>query len=306
LHWSKTSRAGINRPATIEQGGSDVFRTLSLAWIVAVATASLAAAQAQPPRFKFQKDQTLTYKVQQVTSATETLVDDKTKQPATTQTVNKLDLVKHWHVADVDAKGITTLELALVSMRMERKLPNQAEPDVFDSTQPDKLNQEEMARLIGKTLAVLRIDAQGRLVEVKESNVGPASRFVTDLPFKITLPDEAPKEGEAWERNYTIQLDPPHGTGEKYQATQKYQLKPAVKGFMVVGLTTAVKDPPTSGTEQVPLLPLIPQGDVYFHPETGLYYAARLKVQKELTNHQGEGSKYIFASTYAEDYVPPK
>jgi hypothetical protein len=289
-----------------EQGGRAVFGKPSLALIAAVVSGSLVQAQSQPPRFRFQKDQTLTYKVQQVTTAAETLMDDKTKQPATTQTVNKLDLVKRWHVADVDAKGVATLELSLVSMRMERKLPNQAEPDVFDSTQPDKLNQEEMARLIGKTLAVLRVHAQGRLVEVKESNVGPASRFVTDLPFKITLPDDAAKEGEAWERNYTIQLDPPHGTGEKYQATQKYQLKPAVKGFMVVALTTAIKDPPSGGAEQVPLLPLIPQGDVYFHPETGLYYAARLKVQKELTNHQGDGSKYVFASTYAEDYVPPK
>jgi hypothetical protein len=283
-----------------------MFRTSTLVVLAAALSTSLASAQPQPPRFRFQKDQTLTYKVQQVTKASETAPDEKTNQPATSESHTKLDLVKRWHVTDVDAKGVATLELSLVSMRLERKLPGRTESDVFDSSKPDALNQEEMARLIGKKLAVLRIDAQGRLVEVKESSAGPASRFVTDLPFKITLPDAAPKQGETWDRTYAIKLEPPHGTGETYDASQRYQLKPEAKGLMVVAMSTAVKNMPATVAERIPLLPLMPEGDVYFHAETGLYYASRLRVQQEIANHQGEGSKYVFSSSYSEDYVPGK
>ena len=261
-------------------------------------------ANAEAPRFKFEKGETLTYHIVQTTAINETVLEEKTDKPIESATTTKVDLIRKWKVVDVDDKGTATLEMTIASMRLERK--NGKDEDVFDSTKPDDLNKNEMAKHIGPVLAVLRIDAKGKLVEVKESKVGPANRFISDLPFKLTLPDKEPKTGDEWDRTYTIQLDPPLGTGEKYTSTQKYSFQEPKSGLLTIGLTTSIKDYPAQAFDQIPLLPSMSEGTLYFYASTGRYYAARLKTQKELKNHQGEGSSYSYTSTYVEDLVTEK
>jgi len=261
-------------------------------------------AWADGPRFQFHKGETLTYHLVQTTQITETVPDEKTDKPVVAECTTKMDLVRKWKVTEVDAKGVATFEMSIASMRWERKAGT--DEDVFDSSRPDDLNKSEMARHIGPVLAVLRIDPLGNVVDVKESKAGPAARFAEDLPFKLILPVATPKSGDSWHRDYAIQLDPPHGTGEKYAAEQTYTCREPKSGLLTVGLTTRVKDLPAVAADQIPLLPIMPEGTVYFHVETGRYYAARLKTQAELKNHQGEGSSYKFASTYVEDLVSEK
>ena len=275
-------------------------RSLNLVALVLVA----GVASAEPPRLRFAKGETLTYRLVQTTNVTESVPDEKTNKPVETTVATKADLVRRWKVVDVDAAGTATVEMSIASMRWERKTGK--DEDVFDSSRPDDLNKSEMAKHVGPVLAVLRVDAQGKVAEVKESKVGPASRFATELPFKIVLPDTEPKAGESWERAYTIQLDPPLGTGEKYAAVQKYTCLEPKGGFLTVGLATQVKEPPAQAADQIPLLPLTQEGVLYFHAATGRYYGARCKVERELKNHQGEGSSYKFVSTYTEDFVPAK
>jgi hypothetical protein len=272
-----------------------------------LAAAILAAAspvRAEPARFQFVKGETLTYHLVHTTRITESVPDEKTGQPAAVEALTKVDLVRKWRVADVDAAGVATLEMSIATMRWERTAGK--DEDVFDSTKPDELNKSEMAKHVGPVLAVLRIDPQGRVVEVKESKVGPAARFAVELPLKFVLPDAEPKAGEAWDRPYTIQLDPPHGTGEKYAATQRYTVQEPKGGFLTVSLATTIKDLPAAAADQVPLLPLTPEGTLYFHTPTGRYYGARLRIHRELKNHQGDGSTYRYESTYVEDLVPAK
>lgn len=272
---------------------------LSVVVLVIVALFS-SQAVAEPARFQFKKEETLTYTIVQSTKATETTIDEKTSKPVDQEHFTKHTVVRRWKVADVDPKGVATLEMSILSMKWERKLPN-GEMDIFDSTKPDELNKNEMAKMIGPVVAVLRVDAAGKVVEVKESKFGSPSRFAIDLPFKITLPASDLATGQTWDRGFTIKLDPPHGTGETYEATQKYTVKAPVNGLLTIGLSTTLKEAPTQAAEQIPLFPMLLEGDVYFHEATGKYYGARLKLKKELTNHAGEGSKYVYESTYAED-----
>jgi hypothetical protein len=44
-------------------------------------------------------------------------------------------------------------------------------------------------------------------------------------------------------------------------------------------------------------------GEVYFNAVAGRYHAARLKVRAELPGYQGEGTKFEYESSYAEDIV---
>jgi hypothetical protein len=278
-------------------------RSWGLALLTGLVVAATVHAQApnaaSPARFRWQAGQVHRYKVEQVTIAAET-IDGKE-----TSTSTKLNLVKRWEVQGTDASGVTTLKMSLESLRLETKKPD-GDSIVFDSAKPDPMQPElntEMGRYVGQPLALLRMDAQGRVIDVKESKFGPASRFESELPFRLTLPDAAPAVGQTWERAYKIKLDPPQGTGESYDATQKYTCKQLSGVLAVIAMTTELKVPPQTAGEQLPLLPLQLEGDVYFNLQAGKLHAVRLKLEKELKDHSGEGSKYVFKSVYSEDVI---
>src|SRR5581483_4551582 len=137
--------------------------------------AAAAPAQAPAARFRWQTGQVLTYRVEQNTQAAETVGSDKV------ETKTKLTLVKRWQVQAVDANGVATLQLSLAALRIETTPPNGEAP-----------------------LSVLRIDPRGRVVEVKESKFGPASRYENEPPFVLTLPEGALQPGQKWERAYKM------------------------------------------------------------------------------------------------------
>jgi hypothetical protein len=255
-------------------------------------------------RLKFTRGDEMVYRVQQITSATESSLDDKTGKEISSKTLTRLTLQKKWVVSQVDANGEATLELRLEKMKLERET-GKGEPDVFDSEKDDE-SSKGLKKLIGPVLAVVKVSDRGAVIEVKESNYGPASRFQAELPFRLLLPEKTPAEGGSWKRDYAIKLDPPAGTGESYESSQTYTLKPAVNGFQVIGIGTTVKQPPMQAEEMIPLLPYLAEGEIYFDAESGRYYAARFKTERTLNNHLGAGSKYVYVCTYAEDYVPKK
>ncbi len=262
-----------------------------------------AAAQGQPAwRFHWDKGQAVTYRVEHISTATDIAAGQ------TNGFSSKLVLTKRWLVKDVETDGIATVEMSMTAMRYEITPPD-GKTVVFDSADPehsDPALKEEMSRYVGSVLAVLRIDAIGQVVEVKESKHGPASKFESDLPFKLVLPAAAATEGASWERKYKITLEPPLGTGEKYDAKQTYTCKAIKDGTVTVGFTTTVLNPPQSIADQRPLLPMQTAGDVVFDMTAGIMRSARVQIDKELKNHQGEGSSYRLQSTYTEQYVGEK
>jgi hypothetical protein len=260
------------------------------------------AAPAQAPQFRWKAGQVLTYRVSQYTDAVETLKEQ------TLKTAVRLDLVKRWQVVNVDADGTATLQMTLTKLRMENRPPS-GDPLIFDSADPDKSHEqlrEEMAKYVGPPLTIVRIDARGRLVEVKESKFGPESRLQSDLPFKLVLPDAAFAAGQKWERSYQIKLDPPQGTGETFDAVQAYACKAIGNNLAQVHLTTTLKAQPDAAADRLPLLPLLPEGDLYFDAANGVLKAVRYQFGQDLDEHRGEGSKYQFKSTYSEDLIDGK
>src|SRR5258708_2526695 len=187
------------------------MRRIYLLSLVACAlTLSTASAQGPAMKFRWQPGLTLSYKVAQATKAVEVTGN------GSTETKTKLNLVKQWKVQEVDAAGIAILHLVVVSMRMEIT-PPMGEMLVFDSADPatgDAGLKAQMSKYVGKTIAVLRMDDKGKVVEVKDSKFGPPSRFDSELPFQLMLPNELLREGVAWNRTYQLKLDPPHGAGE--------------------------------------------------------------------------------------------
>lgn len=252
----------------------------------------------QPLRFAWKADQTHTYKVTQNTIVRETTLDPKSEKPIASEARTNLSLVKKWVVKAVDDKGIAMLEMTITAMKNEMRRPD-GSTIVLDSTNAE--DAKAMAGYLNVPVVTVRVDSQGRIVEVKETKAGSAARLNAELPFRMILPDAAPPT--TWDRTFTMKLDPPLGTGESYEFGQKFTAGAIKDGLLTAAIETTLKAPPKALAERVPLVPMLWTGEVYFNTAAGKYHAARLKVKAELPNHQGEGTKFEYESTYVEDAV---
>ncbi len=270
-----------------------MIRTGMTAGIALLASAALAPAQPAPGPLHWQAGQVLTYRVEQVAYTADTVPDGKAESRT------KLNLIKRWQVVSVDAAGVATLQLSLAAIRYESTMPS-GDALLFDSIEPEKSTPDLRAQFggyLGKALALVRVDGRGRVVEVKESKFGPASRFENELPFVGVLPADGPKPGQEWQRDYKITLEP-----DKYDAVQKYVCKSVADGVAVTAVTTSLKTPPPPA-EQAALLDLQPEGEIVWDLKAGRLRSASLKIDKEVKGHQGEGSSYRLQATFMEEYI---
>ena len=249
-----------------------------------------------PWQFQWKKGDVLTYKIKHATTVLE--VVENTKNTSN----SNLDLVNRWQVTDVDAKGIATLSMTLTAMRNEQKRAN-GETLLFDSQNLDKSTPElrdQMNKFIGQTLAVIRIDGHGRIVEVKQ---GSAAGYEAEPPFLVVFPAAKAAEGQAWRRNYNLVLDPPFGTGEKYQAEQRYDCKKIAADKATLSVTTEFKTMPDNARDRLPLLQKDVHGEIVIDLQAGRLISARLNIDKTVEEHQGKGSSYQFKSEYSRQLI---
>lgn len=276
-----------------------MIRSSLFALLVGFTLASTGSAQTGPWRFQWKSGDVFTYRVDQVTSAAQVVDGDKTESNV------KLTNIKRWQVLGVDAQGVATVQLSLKALRIEQT--TKGEVLLFDSANPAASNPqmvEQLSKFVGPVLAVLRVDSKGRVVEVKKSDFGPASRFQSELPFVLVLPDSPTGEGQMWERNYAVTLEAQGEKPEqKFDAVQKYMCKSVQGGVALIGMMTTLKTLPPALFDQVPLLQAQPEGEIVFNVLTGRLLSAQFKINKELKNHQGEGSSYLFQSTYTEQQI---
>src|SRR5690242_7078272 len=107
-----------------------------------LATGATSATGQTAVRFNWQQGQTLTYRVDQTTSASDTVEVQKT------ETGSKMTTVKRWKVLAVDATGVATLQLSVTSLHFEVKTPKNTTL-LFDSTRLDESDlqlREQMAK----------------------------------------------------------------------------------------------------------------------------------------------------------------
>jgi hypothetical protein len=277
------------------------FFVLSTALVLAsVALAQPPGAAPVAPRFRWEPGKVHAYRVVQNTMVQETVLDEKTNKPVTGEVRNSLTLVRKWTVKDVDRNGIATLEMSITELKHETR-QSDGTATVIDSSNAE--DRKKLGPSLDKPVLTIRIDEQGKLVEVKEARGSTAARVQAELPFRLVLPEAVPEVNKTWDRPFALKLDPPLGTGESYDYVQKYTSKGQKDGLLVVGVETSLKAPPKAVAEQVPLVPMLWTGDVYFNTLAGKYHAARLRTKAELANYQGEGTKYVYESTYAEDAI---
>jgi len=273
-------------------------RCLSLTVAAALLAAATVSAQTTPASFHWQVGQILNYKVEQTTNESEMVGGNKL------ESTMKLSEVKRWQVLAVDASGVATVQQSLTSLRIEKT--DAGSTVVFDSAHADKSDpgmNEQLKKYVGTPLATLRIDTQGKVVEVKESKYAPASRYENELPFSIIFVPTEVQAGLSWMRHYHVTLEPPLGTNEKCAAVQSYTCKEVAGQTARLAVATEVKGKPE---DQLALVQFQPAGEIVFDLQAGRLQKARLVIDKELKNHRGDDSSYHFKSSYTEEYAGDK
>ena len=262
---------------------------------------SFASAEDAPKlRFVWSKDATANYQVIQTTTVQETTLDEQTKKPVDIATVTKMTIGKKWLVKSVDTAGVATLELVTTALKQEvTQTAGEMKPvaRVLDSAKPE---DAKAMTFLNKPIFTLKVDALGKISDVKSDNPAAADRLQADLPFKLHLPDAAPTAEKPWERAFELKLPPPLGTGEKFDAVQKYTFRGMNKDFAIIGITTALKTPTEDAALMPAIAPMLWEGDVFFNAKSGQYHGAKLSIKKEIANHQGEGTKFRYTSEYTE------
>ena len=256
---------------------------------------SLAAGQA--PRFGWQTGQVLVYRTDHNSAASYVLGE------TTSETKTRVQSLKRWQVMGVDAAGVATLQMSIQALIFQMVRPD-GKTELFESAHPENSPEEVRKQFayVGQPLLLLRVDGQGKVVEIKQAEAGHGSmaKFESDPPFKLLLPAEALRADLTWERAYPITLEPPQGAGEKYDAVQRYQCKGVAENMATVVLTTEVKNAPAAAEDQIPLWQMQPQGEVVFDTRNGRLLKATLRIDKEA---KIEGGNTHFQSVYTEQYV---
>ncbi|MGF1577748.1 MAG: hypothetical protein ACFCD0_00130 [Gemmataceae bacterium] len=252
-------------------------------------------AQAQQSwQFRWEPGQVLKYRVHHKTLVVEKLGESSVKASA------NLQLIKQWKIVAVDKQGVATVQFSLEWMRNEQQFPD-GKTWLFDSKQLDKSTPslKGMSKMIGIPLAVLRVAPSG---EVIKADKGSLKRYQSEPPFQIVFSQKSVKLGESWEREYKLQTNP-RGESASYPAVQTYTYKNSKKGLATFRLKTVFNKVPDNPFDQIPLLQKQPQGTVTFNTKAGRLEQVTLNISKELENHQGKNTRYMFQSEYTERYV---
>jgi hypothetical protein len=262
--------------------------------------ASLASAQS--PHFRWQTGQLLVYRTEHNTANSFVMGENKIDETKT-----RVQSIKRWQVMDVDSAGVATLQMSLQALFFETTISG--EPHlVFDSAHLDESTpdlRKQYENYIGQPLVVVRIDGQGKVIEVKDvKDARPEyseAKYESDPAFKLILPTEPLKAGLNWERAYQIVLGPPFGTSdEKYAAVQRYVCKDVAGNLATLSLTTEMKSAPAAQEDQVPLWQMQPEGEIVFDVEAGRLQKATLRIDKSANI---EGGSTHFQSFYTEQYI---
>ena len=264
--------------------------SLRLVPIFAASLAMAGSLYAESPRFRFHKGETLAYHLVQTTKVIETVPDEKTNKPVETESTTKVDLVRKWKVVGrgrqrrrdarndhrVDALGAKGREGRRRLRFLQAGRPEQERDGQARRTRAGRA----ASRPAGPALSRSRR---------ARSAPRPGSRRSCRSSLSCQTPSRSQAMlGTAPTRFSSIRRSGPE---RSTRPSRRYACQEPKGGFLTVGLSTEVKDAADAGGRTDSAFAAdARRGRSTSTPQSGRYYAARLKIEKELKNHQGDGS----------------
>jgi hypothetical protein len=273
-------------------------QVLPLALAIVVCTSDPTQAEG-PARFQFRRGQVLQYRVEQVSTATDSLGDLRT----TVST--RVEQIKQWQVLNVEPDGTATVQLSVPRLKVQHRLPN-GEVWEYDSASPDagaEALREKFHQFVNRPLATFWIDPWGRVVEVRNLAGLPTSANAAELPFTVCLAAQNVQKGQTWSRSYRQAVTASNEARAEVELDQQFQVRSIHNGQVAIAFTTQLRDQPKDVAARLPLLQVQPQGEAIFDLQLGLVISARYVSAGVVEGHQGEASRYEFNSECRETLI---
>ena len=267
--------------------------------IVAMVLVGAVASAQVTLQHSYTKGEELKYQLKEELNVEETTLDPMTKKPSTVKTVKSLAVSRTWKVVAVEADGSATLELVITALKdelVQTKDDEKPKTRTMDSSKPD--DAKDMPFLNTTSLTVT-LDSRGEVLSAKGGGKELLGKLKEQLPFRAVLPKGPTKAKDTWKREFTITAP----TKETFESVQEFTLKGQNGDYVVLGMTTALKEKVADDAVMPMVAPLLWNGDVFFNGKTNHYHGAKLKASQNITNHRGEGTKYVYGSEFTEAMV---
>lgn len=247
-------------------------------------------------RYRFRPGETLRWEVVHQASV-------RTSVGGMSQTV---DTVTHsekvWRIKEVDPQGIATFEHSVENVQMRRSSGDQTvRYDSRTDTKPPP-GFESVAKSLGKTLATVTMDPQGKVLKRQRTAVpGPSSQ---DGQMTVPLPAEPIPVGHSWAFPYEIAVSASTGLIKRIRLLQKFTLDEVSSDVAVIRVVTQVLTPVNDPAIEAKLVQYQSAGTIRFDLHEGRVLGQQVDVDRHVVGFRGEVSSLHYLTRFSEKFQP--
>ncbi len=248
-------------------------------------------------RYCFHPGETLRWEVEHRTRI-------RTSVSGSTQTAETIsDSLKVWRVKQVNPDGTASFEHLVEWVDMRQKLAGSEEVRYNSRTAAKPpLGFEDVAASVGVPLAMITMDAQGKILKRERKNT--KGMAANEGPITIPLPEEPIAVGHVW--TFPCDIDVPLETGgvKKIKALQQFKLESVKTGVAAIRVSTQILSPVTDPAIEAKVVQSESTGVVRFDIDAGRIIGQQMDVDKHVVGFRGEASSLHYVTRFTEKWLP--
>lgn len=207
-----------------------------------------------------------------------------------------------WRIRDVDTAGNISFDNVVERLEMWNHVEGREEV-YFDSGSGQAPPPEfaNVAKSVGKVLATIKIDPQGRILS-RTNNQPQFNPGIGDLtvPFP-PVANQPLKAGSSWSIPDELRLALDDGTLKKVQTQQQYRLVKVESGVATIAVETQILTPINDAKLQSQLVQRLQKGTIEFDVDAGRLIKKQMDIDQEVFGFSGADSHMQYLARFTEE-----
>lgn len=215
---------------------------------------------------------------------------------------SRSESVKAWKVNQASPGGPFELVHSVESVRMSNQVSNRARV-TYDSRKDKEPPPgfEQAAQNVGIPLTVVRIDAQGKVLQRDDQR--PQNLVPHDTPIAIPLPTRRVAVGDAWNEPHELRLVGKDGTPRRIRTRRRFVLREVKRGVATIEASYQVLTPIRDPSIEAQLVQRVSKGVIRFDLDAGRILSQRMDVDKRVHDFAGPGALMHYVMRFTEELV---